>query len=159
MGFNSAFKGLKSQNCGFSYCTCLTLREKHDWGWFLMFSGRHKIVVFWGVLQYSLVGSYQCFGETCSLLSFTLSPEATCFSKTLVSVHKAMWCQSSEDSTLLRVFKNSIHRRMFGHEREVEKGWGEHCITRRLITYSLHQVKVIKLRKLLRVRHVADSGS
>ena len=27
-----------------------------------------------------------------------------------------MWCQISEGSTLLRVFKNLVQRRMFGHK-------------------------------------------
>jgi len=32
-----------------------------------------------------------------------------------------MWCHISEDSTLLRVFKNPEQRRMFGHKREMVK--------------------------------------
>jgi hypothetical protein len=66
------------------------------------------------VLQYSLIGSYRCFAETCSILSSALSPEVAGFSKTLVFVHKTTWFCLSEDSTLLRVFQNTIQRRMFG---------------------------------------------
>jgi len=32
-----------------------------------------------------------------------------------------MWCHISEDSTLLRVFKNPVQRRIFGHKREIVK--------------------------------------
>jgi len=105
-----------------------------------------------------LVGSYQCFGETCSLLSSALSPEAAGFSKTLVSVYKAMWCHSSEDGTLVRVFKNSIHGRMFGHEREIVKRM-RRTLCNKEAYYLFSSPSKSVLRKLLRVRHVADSGS
>jgi hypothetical protein len=53
--------------------------------------------------------------------ALALNSKAVGFSKTLVAIHKIMWCYISEDSSLLRVFKNPLHRAMFEHNRETVK--------------------------------------